>query len=74
MEWLIMNAKDRFINILTEQKGLTIEDATKVYDIYIDYKILKISVYGDIRLSHGAFLDLDVIYRALAEANNQQPA
>lgn len=63
----IVNAENDFTATLAQIAGITTDEAFKVLATYRKLKIVK-NAYAISRISvkHGAFLDRDVILRALA--------
>lgn len=63
----MVNAENDFVAVLVEKAGITTDEAFKVLAIYRKLKVVK-NDYAVSRISvkHGAFLDRDVILRALA--------
>ena len=63
----IENAKAGFAQNLIEHHGLSKADAERVTGYYLKEKIAKIDVgIGRMSVKHGAFLDPDVIARAVS--------
>lgn len=61
-----VNAIHSFCQYVQEQTGCTEEQATHVYDVFRKERVLKIDpVNGTWNVKHGAFLDLDVLKRAI---------
>jgi len=61
-----MKTKASILDTLQLSSGISLIQASKVYDYYIKEKIIKINKHtGDWSLSHGSFLDKDIILRAL---------
>lgn len=61
-----MDAKTRFLEALVSIAGISKQEAQKVYNTYNKLKVLDIDVHiGQITVKHGAFLDADVIKRAV---------
>ena len=65
------NAHDRLVAILANAGQISTSDARIVADYYIKHKIAKPSFNdGQVTFQHGAFLDSDLIKRALEEATS----
>jgi hypothetical protein len=65
----LVNAEESFIGSLMEFGGITRAEATRVFDLYRREKLIKRDAVGGVyNVKHGAFLDRDVIRRALAES------
>jgi hypothetical protein len=65
----LVNAEENFIGSLMEFGGITRAEATRVFDLYRREKFIKRDAVGGVyNVKHGAFLDRDVIRRALAES------
>ena len=62
-----MNAKQALIEAFQRQANITSAQAETVFAVYKKVKALKFSVRG-IELTHGGFMDKEVILRALAQA------
>jgi len=63
----IVRAHIDFIETLMNLSNISREDAVKVKDLYLKNKIAKCdAVIGRISVKHGAFLDKEVILRAVA--------
>jgi hypothetical protein len=63
----IVNAENAFIAICVEHHGFTIEQATKILQVYKRVKAIKINaVGGGFQFTHGAFYERDVMQNALA--------
>lgn len=63
------NAFDRLTDTIAEHGAITREQATQVAELYLSKKIraAKLDVVGgQFTMTHGSFLDRDVIRRALA--------
>jgi len=64
----LVQAEENFIASLMELGGITRAEATRVCDLYRREKLIKRDAVGGVyNVKHGAFLDRDVIRRALAE-------
>lgn len=60
------NAMDGFTQYVME-RGFTRDQADHIRRVYLKAKVLKLDVIcGQWNVKHGAFLDLDVLQRALA--------
>jgi len=65
----LAHAETNFIDTLMEFGGITRAEATRVFDLYRREKLIKRDAAGGVyNVTHGAFLDRDVIRRALAES------
>lgn len=65
----ITNAERSFDESLQEIAGIDKKDAANVRAFYLKHKLAKIDVVGGtINVKHGAFLDQDVILRAVDQA------
>lgn len=63
--------RNKLIDHLQEFGGIDREDATKVADLYVKNRIVKLSVsIGQYAIKHGAFLDRDTILNAVEMARN----
>ena len=63
----IVNAENAFITSVVEIAGCTEAQAAKVMNLYLKNKIAKLDpVIGRVSVKHGAFLERDVILRAVA--------
>ena len=62
-----MSTRQAITAAIQRQASLTAEQAEAVFAEYKRAKVLRISVRG-LELTHGGFLDKDVILRALAQA------
>lgn len=63
----IVNAENNFVRSVVEIAGCTEAEAVKVMNLYRKTKIAKLDpVIGRISVKHGAFLERDVIMRAVA--------
>jgi hypothetical protein len=68
----LVNAEENFIASLMEFGGITRAEATRVFDLYRREKLIKRDAVGGVyNVKHGAFLDRDVIRRALAESTSR---
>ena len=66
----IDNAHNDFTETLIRLGEFNREDAIKVKNLYLAKKLAKIDIgIGRINVKHGAYLDQDVLIRALAMAN-----
>ncbi len=66
----IDNAHEDFTETLIRLGEFDREDAIKVKNLYLAKKLAKIDIgIGRINVKHGAYLDQDVLTRALAMAN-----
>lgn len=62
------NAESAFIDALQANNGITREDASRVLTYYLKHRIAKIDHgIGHVNVKHGAFLDQDVILRAVEQ-------
>ena len=65
----IVNAETSFVATLQEISGCTENQAHAVMAFYLKNKLAKMSVgIGSISVTHGAYLDADVIRRAIHQA------
>ncbi len=65
----IENAHEGFIDTLMRWGGITREEAIAVKAFYIKHKLVKVDKgIGRISVKHGAYLDKDVIKKAVKEA------
>ena len=65
----IVNAETSFISTLQEISGCTEGEAYAVMAFYLKNKMAKLSAgVGAINVTHGAYLEPDVIRRAIKEA------
>ena len=63
------NAYDAFEALLIDIASISREDAKKVIKFYAKNKMTKLEVnIGRVSVKHGAFLDKEIILRALAAA------
>lgn len=61
-----VNAEKAFIEVLVALGGITDEQAQKVLAYYVKHKLVKLSIgVGAYNVKHSAFLDRDVIQRAV---------
>ena len=61
-----VNAENEFIESLQRLGGITEDQATLVMNYYLKHRIAKIDHgIGRVNVKHGAFLDRDVILRAV---------
>lgn len=66
----IINAEAAFIATLQKTSGCSKKDAKKVMEYYINLKIAKLdAVIGRITVTHGVFLDREIIEKAIEAAN-----
>ena len=66
----IDGAHRAFIEVIEEAGSVSREDATKVKDFYLKNRLAKLdSGIGRINVTHGAYLDADVIQRAVDMAD-----
>lgn len=64
----LVNSVANFCAMLQEQYGLTEEQATNVWNVYVAARLVRWdSANATYRVKHGAFLDREVVLRA-AEA------
>lgn len=57
-----------FMEDMTEQFGISADDAAKVLEVFYKIKAVKMDAYmGRVMLKHGAFWDAEVIGRAVAQ-------
>lgn len=62
----IVNAENTFIAMIQKETGCNAETAEKVMALYLKEKLAKLHPnIGRIQVSHGAFLDADVLKRAV---------
>lgn len=60
------SAVDKFIDLLIESFGITVDEAEKVFALYRRTKAIKLDTWnGRYNVSHGAFWDRAVIQRAI---------
>jgi hypothetical protein len=60
------NAADKFCATLVELGGCSATEAVKVFNLYLKNKVIKMDAVGGVyNVKHGAFLDRDVIRRAV---------
>lgn len=65
-----MTSKENFIEALIAISKCSPDQAEKVLSFYLKNKIAKIDPHiGQINVRHGAFLDKDVILRAIAHTS-----
>lgn len=65
----IANAENDFVDYLVNAASISAKEARKVMAFYLKKKFAKLdAVGGRISVKHGAFLDRDVILRAVATA------
>ncbi len=65
----IENAHQAFIEVLQNAGGISRADAVKVKDFYLKHRLAKTDTgIGRISVKHGAYLDADVIRRAVDQA------
>jgi hypothetical protein len=60
-----MTTKPDFIDLIASQGALDTPDAERVFEYYRRRKILKATASHGYQIVHGAYLDQDVITRAL---------
>ena len=61
-----MSSKDHLAESIARQAGCDTKDANKIISYYLQEKIVKIDKHnGGLLLTHGAFMDKDVLLRAL---------
>lgn len=63
-----MATKQAMIEAIAKQGRIDQERASKVLDIYKKLKAITFGAHDGYQITHGAFLDRDVILRALSEA------
>lgn len=64
------NAYDKGVEIIQSIGSVNEETAKKVVDYYLKHKLAKLDVgVGAFKVKHGAYLDADVIARAVAIVN-----
>lgn len=64
----VVNAQTRFTDLMIEISGCTQEQAVKVLEVYKKAKVVKLNVaQGVYDFKHGAFVEKDVILRAIAQ-------
>lgn len=65
----LVNAENSFIECVRRDTGFTQEQAETVMAFYVKHKLMKLdAVDGQFYVKHGAFLDADVLKRALKQA------
>ncbi len=57
------NAEDGFLSYL-QGRGMTDQQAQTISALYLKEKIVRFGIDGQWRITHGAFLDQDVLERA----------
>ena len=63
------NAHDRLVGMLADAGQISTNNANIVADYYLKHKLAKLSYNdGQATIKHGAFLEIDVIKRALTQA------
>lgn len=68
-----VNAENDFIDYAQQEHGLSKPESEKLLDFYKKNKMVKIDpVMGQWNPTHGAYLEKDVVKRALAEANKNE--
>lgn len=66
----IVNAEDSFAEIIANIGDCDMNTAHSVTAYYLKNKIAKLDpVGGNIKVTHGAYLDADVVARAIAEVS-----
>ena len=63
-----MTTRNDLIEFITCETGMTDGEAELVIDSYVSQRIIKISAHDGYRVSHGAFLEPDVLRMALDNA------
>lgn len=67
----LVDAENAFIATLSEVASIPADAAAKVFDLYKKNKLIKFDrLNRRYTVKHGAFLDADVILRALASTKN----
>lgn len=62
----IENAHQAFTQVLQEAAGISRDDAVRVKNLYLKHRLAKINPgIGAINVKHGAYLEPDVIHRAV---------
>ncbi len=68
----LVNAENSFIECVRRDTGFTQEQAEKVLAFYVKHKLMKLdAVDGRFYVKHGAYLDSDVLRRALEKAEGE---
>lgn len=66
------NAADSFVTVLVEQHGFTKSEAKEILDEYLRVRVMKLGMSdGQFHVKHGAFMDKDVLQRALVQARGR---
>ena len=66
----IIKVNSSVTDFAVTHKPISTDDATTVADYYLKHKLAKLRVNdGSVTIKHGAFLERDVIKRALEQAN-----
>lgn len=60
-----MNQKEAFLESIVSVSGCNKEQSEKVYRVYVEQKAIKIKAHDGIVLTHGAFMDKEVIWNAI---------
>ena len=67
-----MTQTESILESMQAAAGITADDARKVLALYKTLKVAKVSPHDGLQFAHGAFLDRDVILRALAQSYEVQ--
>jgi hypothetical protein len=61
--------KPDFIELIAKQGQIMCSDAARVFELYRKLKIVNATASHGYEIKHGAFLDQDVITRAINQVN-----
>jgi nucleoid DNA-binding protein len=64
-----MTTKQNMIDAIARQGRITTDQAAKVLAVYVNVKAIKYGVHDGYTIKHGAFMDRDVILRALSQSH-----
>ena len=62
-----MTGRAKFAEMIQERFGKTSDEAEHIIDIFLEAGAAKYNSVGQLQVVHGAFLEPDVIERALAD-------
>ena len=62
--------KPDFIELIAKQGQIMCSDAARVFELYRKLKIVNATASHGYEIKHGAFLDQDVITRAINQVNS----
>lgn len=60
-----MTQKEALLESIRAVSGCNVDQSEKVYKVYVEHKAIIFKAHAGIVLTHGAFMDKDVIWNAI---------